>query len=627
VTVTLANPLTIPGGNGSGVVTISGVTDASFDGTFVVTAGSGTTTLMWAQAGANSSSSGGSAATGSVLGTVPVSNGTKPQIAVIPQIGWAIVTPGGAGTLSVVDLTRQTLVFSASITATTLGVAVNTETKNVMLADPSSPSGFLFSLLDESITSLPLTLGNVAAAANPFTNVGLLLNPGSHLAYLLDLNIPREITTIALGTDPIGVALDPATNMALVVDDVDATVSVVNLGDTRSLHGEPQIFQMTPTFSLTSSSAVPMLITGAGFTAASQIRLNETAIPTTFVSSRVLTANIPPAFLTSPYAPVRIVVDVQNSPTLFSNVVNLLVALPVPVGNSPQGVAIDQDMDRALVANSGDGTVSVINISPTSPTFGMVTSTLTVGSTPLAVGVVSRNGMAVATNSGSSTASIIDLNTNPYTVPATVSLGSDPTGIGISESLGAAIVTNTDSNSVSQFTLTDTTTTVPSSLGVDTGPVGAGVAPDLNYAVTAESTANDATILNISSGTPSVLNHVNNLSAASGVEYDPVNQVFLIQTSGANTIVAVNPTTLLQTSIRTGVNPTSLAYNFQDGALLTLNSGSSTFSVIDLPALQVRDVMPFAGGTVYAMAIHRRLEFVLISDPANNRVLLLPLPR
>jgi len=625
VTVTLANPLTIPGGNGSGVVTISGVMDASFDGTFVVVSGSGTVTVTWAQAGADSSSSGGSAATGSVLGTVPVATGLKPQIAIVPEMGWAVVSPGGAGTLSVVDLTRLSLVFSASITATTRGVAVNTETKSVLLADPTSSSGYVFNLRDESISSVPLTLGNVAAATNPFTNVGLLLNSGSHLAYLLDLRIPAEITTISLGSDPIAVALDPATNMALVVDDVDATVTVVDLGVTRSRLSEPQIFQMTPTYTLASTSSVPLLITGAGFVCpGSQIRLNETVIPAITCNSRELTASIPPSFLTGP---MRIVVDVENSPTLFSNVKNLLVALPVPVGRSPQGVAIDQDNDRALVANSGDGTVSVLDISPVSPTFGTVTSTLTVGSTPLAVGVVSRNGLAVATNSGSSTASLINLTTNPYTVPGTVSLGSAPTGVGVSESLGSAIVTNTNSNSVSLFVLTGSSSTIPSGTGVDSGPIAAAIAPDLNYAVIADSTANDATILNVASGTPLLLNHVTNLSAASGVDYDPVNQVFLIQASGANIVAAVNPITLLETSIRTGVDPTSLAYNFQDGALLTLNSGSSTLSVVDLPALQVRDVLPFTGGTVYAMAIHRRLGFVLISDPGNNRVLLLPLPR
>jgi DNA-binding beta-propeller fold protein YncE len=370
----------------------------------------------------------------------------------------------------------------------------------------------------------------------------------------------------------------------------------------------------------------PLLITGAGFACpGSQLRLNELVIPITTCTGRVLTASIPSGFLTQP---MRIVVDVQNSPTVISNVKNLLVALPVPVGTSPQGVAIDQDGDRALVANSGDNTVSVIDISNpgTNLNFGTVISTLTVGSTPLAVGVVSRNGLAVATNSGSNTASILDLTTNPFTVPSTVSLGSNPTGIGISESLGAAVITNTNSDSVSQFVLTTASTTVPSGISVDSSPIAAGTAPDLNYAVTAQSTANDATLIDISSGTPVLVSKVSNISVASGVEYDPVNQIFLIQSSGGNIIVALNPITLLQTSIRTGVNPTSLAYNFQDGALLTLNSGSSTLSVLDLPDQLVRDVLPFTGGTVYAIAIHRRLEYVVVSDPANNRVLLLPLP-
>ena len=629
VTATLAMPLTIPGGNGSGMVTISGVTDASFDGTFVVLTGSGTATLTWAQAGADGNSSGGSAGAGSVLATVPVTTGTKPQVAVLPELGWAIVTPGGSGTLTVVDLTRLSVVLTTAVTATTRGVAVNTESKTVLLADPSSSNVFLFSLLDQSITSVSLTSGNVAAAANPFTNVGLFLNPASRNASVVDLSTPAQLgSPITLGDDPIAVALDPATDMALVADDVDGTVTAVNLGATRSnlATPEPQILQVSPAIAISSGSSVPLIVIGAGFTAGSQIRLDETAIPTTPLfpgSTRALTASIPVGFLTGPR---RIVVDVQDSSTLFSNVFNLLVALPVPVGTSPQGVAIDQDQDHALAVNAGDGTVSVIDISPARPaTFGSVTSTLTVGSTPIAVGVVSRSAMAVVSNSGSSTVSILDLSTN--TVPGTVSVGATPTGIGISESLGSAMITNTASNSVSFFALASGAGAITSGLSVDAGPVAAAIAPDLNVAVTAQTTASDAIILNVASGTPVFVNRATNISNATGVDYDPVNQVFLIQSTGTNTIVTLNPTTLLESSIRTGVDPTSLAYNFQCGELLTLNTGSSTLSVLDLPNSKVRDVLPVISSSLYAVAIHRRLEFVVVSDAANNRILIFPLPR
>jgi DNA-binding beta-propeller fold protein YncE len=627
VTATLAAALTIPGGNGTGVVTIAGVADASFDGTFVVLTGSGTTTLTWAQAAADASSTGGSASTGSVLGTVFAVTGAKPQVAVLPQLGWAIVTPGGTGTLTVVDLVRLTVVFTSNITSTTRGVAVNSEAKSLLLADPSSGSSFIFSLLDQSVSSLVLNVGNVAAATNPFTNVGIVLNPGLHQAFVVDMSTPAQLgSPVALGSDPIAVTLDAATNMALVADDVDGTVTAIDLGATRSRLGEPQILQVSPTITVTSGSAVPLLVTGAGFVCpGSQIRLDETVIPINSCSSRELTASIPVGFLAQPR---RLVVDVLNPGSLFSNVVNVLIALPVPVGNSPQGVAIDQDHDQALVANSGGGTVSIIDLSPARPaTFGSVTSTVTVGSTPIGLGVVSHAGLAVVTNSGSSSASVINLATNPVTVTSTVTVGADPTGVGVSESFGSAFVTNTGSNSVNLFSLSAAAGTLPSALGVDSGPVAAAIAPDLNLAVTAQATANDAIIFNIASGTPVLANRMPNISQASGADYDPVNQIFLIQSSGSNAIVAVNPITLLESSIRTGVDPTSLAYNFQSGTMLTLNSGSGSLSLLDLPNSKVRDVLPIASSSQYAVAIHRRLELVVIADAANNRVLLFPTPR
>jgi len=68
VTAMLGAPLIVPGGNGVGTVVVAGVTNSSFNGTFVVLTGSGTTTLTWAQAGPNASSSGGTAS----LVVVPV---------------------------------------------------------------------------------------------------------------------------------------------------------------------------------------------------------------------------------------------------------------------------------------------------------------------------------------------------------------------------------------------------------------------------------------------------------------------------------------------------------------------------------------------------------------------------
>ncbi|HMD31682.1 MAG TPA: hypothetical protein VKG84_07215 [Candidatus Acidoferrales bacterium] len=559
-----------------------------------------------------------------VLGTVPVAVGAKPQVAVLPELGWAIITPGGAGFLTVVDLNRLTVVFTATIGATTTGVAVNTETKTLLLADPSSSSGLLFNLLDQSVGTLPLIPGNIGASANPLTNVGLYVNPGLRQALVLDLSTPAQLATVPLGSDPIATALDPGSDKALVADDVDGTVTVIDLGATRSRAAQPgpQILEVSPPIVFTSPTPVSLLVTGAGFTAASQIRLNETPITTTFVNSRELQAAIPANMLNQP---LRLVVDVQNSPTLLSNVFNLLVAQAVAVGKSPLGVAIDSDRDLALAVNSTDGTVSVVDISPVSPTFGTVISTITVGHTPSAVGVVTRVGFAAISNTADSTVSILDLISNPPIVVSTVAVGGDPTGIGVSQSLGTAMVTNTASNSVNLFPLSAGAQN-SSGLAVNSMPLASAIAPDLNLAVVAESAGNSAAILDVSTGIPIFQNRALNITAPTGVDYDPVSQLFLIESSASNTVTALAPTTLLSTAIRAGVNPTSLVYNFQSGTLLTLNSSSNTLSVVDFPNSQVREVLPISGSPFFALAIHMTLNLAVISDSTNNRIIIFPAP-
>ena len=626
VTATFATPVIIPGGNGSGIITISGVSDSSFNGTFVVLSGSGSTTLTWSQPGADASSSGGSASTGSVLSTVFAATGTKPQVGILPQMGWAIVTPGGGGVLTVVDMLHSSIVFTSTITTTTQGVAVNTETKTMLLAEPSTPAAFLFSLLNQVSTGVTTSVGNVATAVNPLTNVGIFLNPGLHQAIVLDMSTPATVgSPISLGSHPIATAIDAATDLALVADDADGTVTVIDLGATRSRLATPdaQILQVNPLITMTSGTSVPITVIGAGFNCpGSQIRVEESAIPLTSCTSRELTGTIPTGFLTQPR---RLVVDVQNSPGSFSNVVNVLVGEVVQVGASPFGVGIDQDNDRAVVANSADGTASVIDISPTSLSFGSVISTVTVGTNPLGVAVISRLGTAVVTNNGSSSASVIDMTTNPITVPNTVTVGGNPSGIGATESQGLVMVTNTTSNSINLFSPTLAT---PSALGVDPGPLAAAISPDLELAVVVSaSSSNDASILDISTGIPVFRSSVSGVLTPTGAEYDPVSKAFLLLSTGSNSVIGLDPVTLLRTSVRTGVAPSALGYDYQAGLLVTLNGGSKSFSVLDLFNGAVRDVLPITGSALYSVSIHRRLEYMVISDSANNQVLVFPLPR
>jgi DNA-binding beta-propeller fold protein YncE len=116
-----------------------------------------------------------------------------------------------------------------------------------------------------------------------------------------------------------------------------------------------------------------------------------------------------------------------------------------------------------------------------------------------------------------------------------------------------------------------------------------------------------------------------------GIVHDPAvsPSLFYITSSQGNSIFAFNPDTG-NTPIRApvGVNPTSLAYNFETGAILTVNSLSNTMSIVDTltSPFKTTETLGLGGSPQFAAAIHPRTNLAVITDQANNRVLLFPMP-
>jgi DNA-binding beta-propeller fold protein YncE len=130
----------------------------------------------------------------------------------------------------------------------------------------------------------------------------------------------------------------------------------------------------------------------------------------------------------------------------------------------------------------------------------------------------------------------------------------------------------------------------------------------------------------------------------SGVVFDPVNQVFVAANSLQNNLVIVDPVTCIPTSVRVGINPTSLDYNFQTSTLATVNSASNTMSFLDYmcppapsfpvtcTAPQTREIFglpssaKFSQTQQFSVAIDAKLNLAVVVDTNNSRVLLIPLP-
>lgn len=613
---------------------------------------------------------------------LPYSTGAQPAVAVDPRLNWAIVTPGGSGTVAAVDLGRDAVpgvdvgrtpqvVASLTGSVTVQGVGVNSETHEVFLSDPNLTTGRLtvFSPLNNSQTTVtnpcaptpctasPFNAANFGAAAvNPLDDVGIAVKNGG--AVIVDLGsgvVLQNVTGLGQSSGPLAVAVDPVTNKAVVVNSQDGTVSIVSLGGALN---PQQIVDMSQSTTFTSASPETLTMTG-NFQAGSVVRLDQSPLTTSVCAAgcRQLSATIPASMLG---ASRRYAVDVQAASLAVSNVEDLTVVQTIPTGVTPVGVAVDPDRDLAVVTNSGDGTASLISLangvnSPGSlgPIGPLSYSPVQVGSSPYGVAVASRIGMAIVANNGSNNVTAIDEtgNNTPLTVALCGSQCVGPDGVAVNPDTNAVVVTNTNpsatqqAGSISILAASGTGLAAGGTVQVDQDPVAVAIDPYLDYAAVATASQSSSFDIIDLASSAKVGGITGTSQNPSGMVFDPINQVFLAVDSLQNSISIIDPNTFLPTSVAVGIAPTSIDYNPQTSTLVTVNGPSQTMSIMAyvcppsgaVPSCigpQVRSVLALGGSQASAtvlgpnaVAIDQKFNLAVVVDPDNNRVLLVPLPR
>jgi DNA-binding beta-propeller fold protein YncE len=343
----------------------------------------------------------------------------------------------------------------------------------------------------------------------------------------------------------------------------------------------------------------------------------------------------------------------------------------VPNTQHPSSVAIADQLKNgpfspvAVVSNSGCNNISVIDINPTvttngstmqNPNFGKILSTIAVGLTPQGVAVSQPFGLAVVANNGDGTVSVVNLLTNSLAVPS-VATGSSPAGVAINDATGAAIVANTGSNTISEINLallsgtTPATALTPVSIGGFQQPTAVAIDPDRGTnnqgiavvtalgLVSGSPTQGLLQVVDIGLATP-ILSPTNAspgsvTAPATGIVFDPTvftgsanSGVFYASSSGGNVISSFNPDNNQISSVNVGINPTALALNPETGAILTTNLAGKTTSLVDTTSSPLKTVKTIGlpGSGQFGVAIDQFTNLAVIVDQANNRLLIFPMP-
>jgi len=619
--------------------------------------------------------------------------------------------------------------ISIAVSQTAQGIAINPITRTAAIADANAtgsngPQIDLLNSLDQSISSITLHAGctffsttcsnspellgtssvsfqpysNSLVSYNPQLNQLSVSNPVTQNRYaIISTGAPQTVlpavpVTVTGTSTPQnltvfgGVAVDPPTNQAFVVDPTAGKIQIVNLGPTPSTNLKPvEITELQvptvagaliggiagavmPQGTLTSTTTdlAGVKIFGAGFDSGSVVRLDGTPFASstlgnfTLVSSREIDVTIPKAFLAAPH---RYAADVINGSSVQSNATDFFVIKSVDMTTActtakpqPSSVAIADQLPGqafspiAVVSNSGCNNISVIDINPQSATFGSIKSSIPTGSDPLGVAVSPRFGVAVVANNKDGTASVLNLLTGTQKVPA-VTVGSSPTGVAIDDGTGATLVANTGDNTVSELNLALLTGSSPATsltalaIAIDTSPIAVAIDPDRG---TNNNGLAVVTALQLVSGSGPVgvldaidlggQTPVKSTTAAvgtvtstpTGVVFNPTVSptLFYATSSGGNVVTTFNPDTGASTSVHVGINPTSLAINPQTGGIVTVNTASQTISIIDTLSnpFKTRSTFGLGGSPQFGVAIDQFTNLAVLADQANNRVLIFPVP-
>ena len=496
---------------------------------------------------------------------------------------------------------------------------------------------------------------------DPNTKLVLVANAGSNSLTYLNVdptNIFRPVhvqglTVTAGGVPNAQAPLDPSTGAS------DGGPISCNPANPTGLS------TCMPQGALIEASSATVQVYGAGFAPGAQVRLdgNTSGITTTFVTPGQLTATIPASFLTLPHDYALDVVlagNVSNSTDFYA--VGTTDLTPACAAAKPEGVAIDSIRNVGVVTLNGctTGMIAIVNLDYAGlhnygKPYGQVLATATVGNGPMGVDVIPRLGYAVVANNKDGTASIIDISTptspkvlsftSGTTTSTSITVGISPSGVTIDQDHAYALIANSGSSTVSLIDLTALLATpmgtpVAVSIAVDAQPFA--IAVDPNRAIAVVTALRQVSLATISgaldvitlSGSPaeSSTATISSLSSTpTGIVYDPAVSpaLFYVTSPQVNSIYTFNPDTGGTQTVRVGVNPFSIGFNYQTGTLLSVNAASTgnSISVVDSQTVSTRATLGIGSQSQYASAMDNVYGTAVIVDQNNNRVLFVPMPK
>lgn len=319
----------------------------------------------------------------------------------------------------------------ASRRAVALVAALSTVVAALTLASPARADG-------PSVTSLAVPGGPVAVATDGSTTYTAAFD-GDSIAVI---SAGALAASIEVGDGPSAIAVDGARSRAYVTNYYDGTLSVINTAS-RGVVSVVEVGNF-PSGVAVSPDGAAVYVANLGTDSVSVIVDGDTASVIPVDSEPIGVAAAPDGSfvaVTNSHADAG---GVGGSVSLIDTATRSVTAT-VPVGNNPTGLAISADSGSVYVANTGDGSLSVIDAASAS-----VVSTVTdprLGA-PMGVDLAANEHAVYVTNSAGSTVVLVDPDSH-VVLETVITVGLQPRAIAAGDDGRTAYVADYGSQQVS----------------------------------------------------------------------------------------------------------------------------------------------------------------------------------
>jgi DNA-binding beta-propeller fold protein YncE len=544
------------------------------------------------------------------VGAVTLGTGANPQVAVVPTLNWGLVTPGGAGTFSIVDLARRNsntiassgavrVSASNTVTITTtaphglitgdavLVTGVTDSTFNGVFAVATVPTSNSFTYTQAGASSMSgggtIFYSQPLATVAVGTNVsGISVNSEAKRIVLTDPTDTHVITMSVLDqlvslitteTGAVSAAVNPYTDIAVTINPVSGQLSVLDPRTpvrltTLNLPGtNPGAVAIDPGSNQVlvanqgSNDLTAVRLAPPGATQMNPLQLEEVLLPLNRQFGPDLTLSSPTDL------PLTLVGKGFNGSSV-ARVDGFILAPVGPVTDRQMnvvvpGVLLANPRRFAVDVQNTVGNGGVSNVQYFSVVKALdLTSPACPSPQPEAVAIDDLRNLAFVTETGCAKTAVVDLNAQVIT--NTLAVGNNPEGVATIPRLGLAVVTNRGDNTASVIN-TVNLALAPVTVAVGGEPIGVAVSPIDGTTFVTNSNSNSNSLTTFTAGTPGNGSSITPVGVSPvAVALDPFDQVALVLNAGGNNVnlldISVNPP-VITGSVSVFSQPTGVAFD------------------------------------------------------------------